>query len=119
MADPNAKFLKVLKAELEDLIEDIGLVQRRSGERHQRGEITEYVFKENEALFRLEAEAVRELLSIIDAIDLSLYTNLDSLVEAVETRVREALRDRAEPEAIFAFVRRKIAKVRAYIEADE
>jgi hypothetical protein len=44
------------------------------------------------------------------------YSDLDSLVKAVDTQVREAVQDHDEPEAAYRFVARKLEKVRRYVE---
>lgn len=119
MSDSKAKFLKVLKAELEDLLEDIGHAERRHAERLARNEITEYVYKSNDALFHAEEEAIREIINLIDEIDLSLYTSLGQVCDAFESLVRERMKDREEPEAIFAFVFRKMQKVRSYVSGGD
>ena len=119
MADSRAKFLKVLKAELEDLLEDIGLAERRHSERLDRKEITEYVYKSNDALFHVEEEAIREIILLIDEMDLSLYTDLGQVCDSFETLVRETVKDREEPEAICAFVFRKVQKVRSYVSGGD
>jgi len=117
MADTRAKFLKILKAELEDLLEDIGVVERKAAERLAKEEITDYVYKENDGLLRLESEAVRDLIGIIDGIDLSLYKNIDTLTLDLDQRVRELVRDHEDPEAVYRFFLRKLNKVRRYVES--
>jgi len=119
MADPLATFMKILKVELEDLLEDIGMVERRAAERLGREEITEYVFKENDNLFRLEAESVRGIINSIDGIDVARYKNANDLAEDLDTRIRELVKDREDPEAVYRFFVRKLNKVRRYVDIGE
>lgn len=119
MGDSKAKFLRVFTAELEDLLEDIGLAERRHAERLARREITDYVFMENDALFRIEGESIRRILNSIDQIDLSLYTTVDELCAALDASIKAAVRDREQPEAICAFVGKKLEKVRKYVASGD
>ncbi len=54
MASKIKLYLRLLKAELEDLKDDLGLIDERCVARLQSDEITPYVFKENEALLKHE-----------------------------------------------------------------
>ena len=117
MADLRAKFMKILRAEVEDLLEDVGVAERRHAERFARREVTDYVFRQNEALFHAEAEALHRIIEYLDCLDLSRYADLDSLVRAVDILVRELVQDHQEPEAAYRFVSRKVEKVRRYVES--
>ncbi len=119
MSETIVKFLKVLKAELEELLEDIDLVERRAADRLARMEITEYVYKANDGLLRLESEAIRELLSSIDGIDAALYKSLDELVAELDRSAGNLVRDHEDPEAVYRFFKRKLAKVRRYVESGD
>ncbi|HOX30807.1 MAG TPA: hypothetical protein PLB91_00665 [Spirochaetales bacterium] len=119
MAEARAKFLKILKAELEDLLEDIDLVERKAADRLARSEITDYVYLENDGLFKLEAQAVRDLIAVIDGIDLVRYTTTDDLARGLDARARERLRANEDPEAVYRLFARKMKKVRDYIESGE
>jgi hypothetical protein len=119
MADRCVKFLKVLRAELEDLLEDIGVVERVAAERLARDEITDYVYKENDGLLRLEVESIRSFVMVIDGIDAALYKNMDELAESLNGRVKEIVREHEDPEAVYIFFLRKLAKVRKYVESED
>jgi hypothetical protein len=119
MADRCAKFLKVLKAELEDLLEDIALVEKVASERLTREEISDYVYRENDGLLRLEAVALRNLILVIDGIDLALYKNADDLAADLDLRVKEIVREHEDPEAVYRFFLRKLRKVREYVDSGE
>jgi hypothetical protein len=60
------KFLGILKIELEDVQDDIASMIEALGERLQRGECTEYVCKENTALYRTEIDSLHDFLKEID-----------------------------------------------------
>jgi len=119
MGDAREKFLKILKAELEDLRADIRLVERRAVERLAHDEITEYVYKENDALFHLEDKAICDLIFVIDGIDLILYKNIEELARDLDDRVRNLVREHEDPEAVYRFFQRKLLKVRKYVESED
>jgi hypothetical protein len=117
MAELRAKFLKVLKAELEDLIEDIGIVERKAVERLRLAEITDYVYLENDTIFHRERDAVREIIKMIDGVDISLYKSCDDLTAALESRIKLFVAEHEDPEAVYRFFMRKLGKVRAYVDS--
>jgi hypothetical protein len=111
-----AKFMKILRAELEDLLEDLDAAEHRVSERLARRELTDYVARHNEALFRAEADSLRRIIDYIDCLDFARYPDLGALVRALDILVREVVRDHEEPEAAYRFVSRKIEKVRRYVQ---
>jgi hypothetical protein len=115
MADERVKLLKILRAELEDLVEDIGLLEKRAGERLARDEITDHVFRENDSLFRMESTSLHRLLNFIDGIDVSLYKSLDDLTDTLDLQVRDLVREHEEPQVVSTFFSRKLKKVRDYV----
>lgn len=119
MADMKVKFIKILKAELEDLREDIAIAEGRYADRFARQEITEYVYKENDALFRKETDSLNRFIQAVDAIDVSLYTSVRGVAEALESLVKDTVEGFEDPEAIYLFVSRKLQKVLTYTESVE
>ncbi|MDP3179845.1 MAG: hypothetical protein Q8M76_18185 [Spirochaetaceae bacterium] len=117
MADLRVKFLKVLKAELEDLIEDFAVVERKASERLRLSEITDYVFRENDMIFRREGEAVREIIKLIDGLDISLYKSCDDLAASLGPQIARFVETHEDPETVYSFFMRKLGKVRAYIDS--
>jgi hypothetical protein len=117
VADVRAMFMKILRAELEDLLEDVGIAERRVAERFAQREVTEYVFKQNDALFQGESESLHLLLERLGSFDHTRYPDLDELVKAVDSLVRGMLRDHERPEAVYRFFSRKVQKVRLYVES--
>jgi len=115
MSTPVHRYLRLLKAELDDLIEDLEVIGTRYQERFDRNEIGSFVFQENEALFKREIDAVGHFKTVVDGIEPSLYKGVDEL----ETTLLEKIDDLAarfeDPEAVSVFLRRKFAKVRAYL----
>ncbi len=119
MPETNVKFLKILKAELEEILEDIDHIEKRAAERFAKMEISEYVYRENDGILILESKAIRELISAIDEIDAAGYKSLDDLVEHLDGLARVFVREHEDPEAVYRFFHRKLVKVRRYIDAVE
>jgi hypothetical protein len=117
MADLRAKFVKILKAELEDLLEDVDVAERLHAERFARREVTDYVYRQNDALFRSEEESLRRILDLLSTVEPARYPDLGTLVSAIDAQVKHVVRDHEEPGAIYQFVCRKLRKVRLYVES--
>ncbi|HSV56471.1 MAG TPA: hypothetical protein VLH39_05115 [Magnetospirillaceae bacterium] len=112
-------FLKILRVELEDLLEDLKDLEERYRHKFASSEITNYVLLENEALLSREEEAVRSMIISIDGINLSRYKSLNEIVEALEVIARGFIKEREFPAAVLRLLRRKMVKVLSYVEAEE
>jgi hypothetical protein len=119
MASPIRLFLKLLHAELEDLAEDIELIDQLCLKRFEENQISSYVFKENDALLRRELDSIAKLSKIVDAIDATLYKNVEELEAELLKLLREQVARFEEPEAIVVFLKRKIDKIHSYITSGE
>jgi hypothetical protein len=117
VADLRIKFIKVLRAELEDLIEDLDVAERKHAARFAHHEVTDYVFRQNDGLFRMEGDSLRHILRDLASFDPTRHEDLNQVVAAVETLVRDLVKDHEEPEAMVGFVDRKLRKVRRYVES--
>lgn len=119
MVDSCRKLRAVLVAELEDLGEDIRLVEGRMKEGHSANEISDYVYRENDAVLRRELAGLKTLIVFIDGIDVSLYKSVADLVTFLEARIPEVLREHEDPEAIHGFFTRKLRKAERYVARDD
>jgi len=119
MSDSRKKLVRFLVAEIEELIDDAEFETRHCDDRLAKREISDYVCKENEGFFHLEADSLRRLLSAIDHLDISLYTSLSEVVTALDLLARKHVSERAEPEAVYMFVSKKLKKVVEYIESGD
>ncbi len=124
MSEPNSPsrlklFLRILEAELKDLLVDIQVVERKHKESYDRLNITQYVFLENTALLEQERECFQALLKRIFALKVADYRDLDDLSAAVVKEAKSFVDCFEYPEAVVAFVERKTQKVRRYIDEPE
>ena len=124
MSEPNLPsrpklFLRILEAELKDLVEDIEMVEDKHRESYDRLKITQYVFLENTALLEKEHECLKALLKRLFAMKASEYEDVDSLAQAVVKEAKAFVECFEYPESVVAFVERKIRKVRRYFDEPE
>ncbi|MBN1243279.1 MAG: hypothetical protein JXA15_11305 [Spirochaetales bacterium] len=119
MSDRVTFFLGILRAELEDLAEDLAAIDTGLRERYERSEVTPYVYRENGALLLREQESCRELALFVDGIQGSLYKSIDEVVDVVRKGALDLVTRHEEPKAITELLGRKISKVRRYIESGD
>ncbi|MDX9958125.1 MAG: hypothetical protein AB7T74_02130 [Clostridia bacterium] len=119
MANGVRHFKRLLKAELEDLIEDIGLMEEHYRERFAGEEITPYVFQENEALLMREIDSINKFIQLVDGIDTRLYKDTSGLEADLTARARNLVDHLDDPEAVYLFIKRKIDKVHMYLASGE
>jgi hypothetical protein len=112
------KYLDILRLEVEDLLEAIQLLESHYGERHAKGEITNYVLKENVALLDREIHGVRSFLEEIADVRAEDQQTLQDLVEDLETRLKKTIDRHAFDPVLYPLVDRKIRKVATYVEAE-
>jgi len=112
-------FNEVLKAELDDMLEDIAVVEQRYAERHNNEQISNYVYHANESVLYREAESIKMFLKLIDEIEISRYKTIESLVLYYDSCARDLVTRFEEPELIYAFLKRKLDKVTKYLQAGE
>lgn len=114
MGDRRAVFLKMFKAEVEDLLADIGIVEGGLRERFCKEEITTYVYRENDAVFRIESSTLEALMKLIDEIKIRDYINLRSLRDDLEIKIRRFVEEEGAPSLIHEVLSRKLRKIYSY-----
>ena len=85
------KYLDILRIEIEDLTEDIGLIVNEYKRRRDREEITNYVFLENLAVLHNELLGVDNMMEMLDSIDPDAYDRLDDMVADIEIKIRNKI----------------------------
>ena len=109
------KYLDILKIEIHDLTDDIGLLVDEYRKRKEKDEITNYVFLENLAVLHNEMQGVDNLVEILSDVDPDTYTDLDEMVIDIKKRMRDRIRTSNLAEALYMLVSRKVDKVATYI----
>lgn len=108
-------FIKILKAELEDCLEDIEDMDHLYERRLSKNDITNYVYKENEALLKRELDGIRKALEALSSIDIDPYENVDTLAAAVDAVIQNKVLEYEDPEAVYQIAKRKLLKVLRYV----
>lgn len=115
MRNLKGKFIGILRVELRDLQEDIeDLIEQTTKER-ERGNLTNYVFIQNLALFKNELLGVNAFGRILDELDVEPFGTLDELVDHLKSSFRARVKAAGLAEAINVYVERKVDKVRRYV----
>ena len=119
MADGRAIFIKMCRAEIEDLLEDMGVVEGRLRERFSNSEVTNYVYMENDAVFRIESATLIGILKLIDAIGVSDYTSVKALMNDLDKKVQNFVDEESAPLLIYEVLSRKLKKIYSYVQDEE
>jgi hypothetical protein len=110
-----AKFLAVLRIELEDLEQDLdGLIGAYQEKLQQHAE-TEHVCFENAAVLKNEEFGVRHFLRVLDRTRPEDYAGLDALIGDLRARFAAEIRHAGLASGALAYAERRIAKVRRYV----
>ena len=108
-------FLKIFKAELEDCLEDVEDLSLLGDRRRNCEEITEYVYRENEALLKREISGLKTVIASIDDFALERYDSVESLAAAVDDMIQKKVLEYENPEAVYGIAKRKLLKVLGYM----
>ena len=118
MREKYAKFMQILRVELEDLEEDINTLAEMTEERRRQHQITEYVNLENISLLKQEFAGIRDVVENLKRIDMIENESFPDFVERLKTRIREVIVSSSYPDAIYIFIDRRIQKVVEYISGN-
>lgn len=115
MSEKTKLFIKILKAELEDLEEDLESWGRYLDEKHKAERITEYVFRENTGLLKQEILSLKKLVATFEQVPPQQAT-LEALRDFFRDLVRKEVKESQFPGAVEDFAFRKIDKVYEYLK---
>lgn len=116
MSEKLRLYAKILKAELEDLEEDLESWGKFMEAKHREQKITEYVFLENTALLRQELRSVQKLVDKVGEDKAPGVTNLEGLRDHFRALFEKAVQENQFPQAVLGFVLRKVDKVYEYLK---
>lgn len=116
MGNSCSHYIKLFKVELEDMIDDIEAYEVIQKDRFERKEITEYVYKENDALFIDEKTCLSYLIKELDKSAYDAISDLEDLIDRIGTDFHAYIQKHNFPEAIEPILYRKMEKARAYLE---
>ena len=108
----------LLKLELEDVQEDIRALEAVGTDRYSRKEITEYVLKENNALFEVEIHAIQSVIGILEDPKWTQIHNPEEFFPQFDLAVQSHLKDFQFPLAVNSILDRKVRKVKDFVLGD-
>lgn len=114
MSERRRLFLKILKAEIEDCLEDVEDLENFYEQRFRGNEVTPYVYNENEALLSREFAGLGQVLASIELVDLDKYASVEDLAAAVDEMIQKKVLEYENPQAVYGIVKRKLLKVLRY-----
>ncbi len=112
MKEKLSKFFKILEVEFLDLEEGLAAYLEAVEERYRKKEITQYVYRENDALLAREIKDVEMIRNRIMSLSEDAYENLDDAVKTVEETIKGFT---GIPEAVHRYMERKVQKVQGYV----
>ena len=118
MSKTMTHVLGLMRLELQDVQEDIKALEDLGVQRYRRGEITEYVLKENNALFEGEIHAIRFLIGILTDPKWAQIQSPEEFFLQFDMAVQNHLKDFQYPSAVNSILDRKVRKVREFFLGD-
>jgi len=114
---PSSKnhFIRLMQVEILDLIEDVEAVGASHKQCFEDDTVSQYVYRENNALLEREIHSLQKIAKLIAGIDTSVYADTASLADDLRVRSKELVRKNEDPEVVFLILDRKIDKVLQYL----
>lgn len=115
MHDKNNALKEILLLELKDVADDLNSLILICDERHEKGEISNYVCSENKAFLQNEIQGIRGFVSDLKKVDTTKYNTTDEMITALKVTLRSRIKTQGIAPALFELIERKIEKVVNYI----
>jgi len=112
MKDKLRKFFKILEIEFQDLEDALETYRDALESRYEKKEITEYVYKENNALLNREIGDIRIIKENVAELSGEEYADLDEAAARV-VEIIENFKD--FPPVVHRYMERKVEKVLEYV----
>jgi hypothetical protein len=112
-----AKFLKILKVELEDLQGHLDLLESDYQSMLAERRTTEHVARENAAVFENEKRCLSHFAEIVGQTDMNAFVGLDALVDHLKRRFVAEVESCGYARAAYVFAERKMQKVARYVSS--
>lgn len=110
-------YLTIIYLEIEDLEEDIKYLIGKVEKRKKDGELTNYVFLENQALLKNEIHALESFKNLIKKCTPDDFGSIDGLIQYLREEFKVIVDANSYAEAIMIFVDRKMQKVKTYVNS--
>lgn len=112
------KFIGILTVELADMQEDLAVLIAEAERKRNEERYTEYVLKENCALYKSEIDALKDISGEIASRGLESSDSVETAIESILGRIPALIREKDYPAYTFDLVARKIEKIRRFVEME-
>lgn len=119
MTDKTGLLLKIFRAELEDLEEDLGSWLESLEDRHRQHQVSEYVYRENTAVLKQEIRSLDQLALSLAEVPAGRFSSPKDLADELRRLIAAEVKSFQFPEAVQRFAERKLVKVLRYLTADD
>ncbi len=110
------KFFKILKLELLDLQDDLDSLIVAAEKKYASGQYTDYVLRENTALYRSEINALIDFIHELDEFEKRELSSIDEVVECIRQKLPAKVASWNYPALMTDLLIRKMDKIRGYVD---
>jgi len=104
--------------ELEDMREDLEALMRHCADQKERGDITDYVFRENMAVFQNVSSVIDCMAKILEQVEHGRYADIGELISDVGKKCHERLTEHGFSGGLEQTLKRKMDKIARYLQAE-
>jgi len=108
-------FLDLMAMEIEDMKEDIETLRRHDAERSERHEISDYVCRENDAVYRNIEAGIECLRHTLAQVNHAEHADVPALVGALRELCHKRAKELGLREGMIRTLHRKMDKVAAFL----
>lgn len=113
MVHQKEQFIKILKIELTNLVEDISDLISYEKELHDKEKHSNFVYLENLVVLKDEIMGINGVLGELDRLEKSM--TIENFVQELEFKLKEFITKRGYPLAVNELLKRKIKKVDLFL----
>ncbi|MDR0585730.1 MAG: hypothetical protein LBG26_00660 [Treponema sp.] len=115
MSDQIGLFLKMLREEIEESLDNIQYLADSYERKFKNGEVSNYVYNENEVFLAQEIAGLRRFLAFVASISSDVKTPED-IVILIGDVIKKKIKDYEDPEAVYRIINKKLEKTLRYLK---
>jgi hypothetical protein len=108
-------FLTMLREEIEESLNNIQYLVDSYERKFKNGEVSNYVYNENEVFLAQEIVGLRRFLAFIASISPDVKTPED-IVILIGDVIKKKIKDYEDPEAVYLIMNKKLEKTLRYLK---
>ena len=109
-------YIKMMKMELEDIKLDINLLIKKDKDHHDKKELTNYVYKENIAVYNNLILGLNLFTKILSETETDKFKDLEVMIIKLNKLFHEKIKEHGLADGVHRLVERKMKKVARYVE---